>query len=178
MSAWCVLATGPSMSQAVVDSVRAKCNVVAVSDAYKLAPWADALVSCDGAWWRAHPDALQFAGLKFGLMPDYSSVKGVEKFEAPSGINSGLLGVLVAAKMGAKKILLCGFDMHGTHYFGPHPAPLKNTKPERFEAFKRQFVHYRPRGVEIVNCTPGSGLKTFPMGNLEDCLAESTAPAV
>lgn len=178
MSTWCVLASGPSMSQEVADSVRDRCHVVAVSDCFRLAPWADVLVSCDGAWWRQHPDALNFAGKRYGLMPDYSNVKGVERFDAPSGINSGLLGLLVAVKLGAKRVLLAGFDMGGTHFFGPHPEPLKNTKPERFEAFKRQFVHYRPRGVEIVNCTPQSGLKTFPMGDLETCLVESQASTV
>lgn len=175
---WCVLASGPSMSQAVADKVRDRCHVVAVSDCFRLAPWADVLASCDGAWWRANPDALDFAGKKYGLMPDYSSVQGVEKFEAPSGINSGLLGLLVAVKLGATKVLLAGFDMHGTHYFGPHPAPLKNTKPERFEVFKRQFVHYRPRRVDVVNVTPGSGLDVFPKADLDDCLAQLTPSTV
>lgn len=178
MTVWCVLASGPSMSREIADSVRGRCKVVAVSNCYELAPWADVLVSADGAWWKANPRALEFQGLKYGLMPDFAPVKGVEKFDAPSGINSGLLGLLVAAKLGAKKILLAGFDMKGSHYFGPHPAPLKNTSDVRFEAFKRQFVHYRPRKVEVINCTPGSGLKTFPMGDLETCLAKSQASTV
>lgn len=58
-----ILATGPSMSQAVADSARGFGTVIAVSDAYRLAPWADCLVSADTAWWKHHnPD---FAGPKF-----------------------------------------------------------------------------------------------------------------
>lgn len=166
------------MSSAIADKVRGKCKVAVVSDAFRLAGWADVLVSADGQWWRHNADALSFAGKKYGLMPDYAKIEGVERFDAPNGINSGLLGLLVAVHLGAKRVLLTGFDMAGSHYFGPHPEPLKNTRPERFEVFKRQFMHYRPRRVEVVNCTPNSGLKVFPMGDLDACLAEPSASTV
>lgn len=166
-----VLATGPSMSQAVADAVRGRCAVVAVSDAHKLAPWADAMASTDRAWWCAHPEALEFAGRKFTT----AQVEGVERipFEGPitTGSNSGLLACHVAVKLGATRILLCGFDMKGAHFFGPHPEPLKNTKPGRFEAFQEQFRRFRPRGVEILNCTRGSALRAYPMADLEEALA-------
>lgn len=170
---WAVLASGPSMSQAIADKVRGRCSVVAVSNTHELAPWADVLVSCDSAWWKQNPDALNFAGKKYGLMPDYAKIEGVERFDAPNGINSGLLGLLVAVHLGAKKVLLAGFDMHGSHYFGPHPVPLKNTKPERFEVFQRQFVHYRPRKVTVINVTPGSALRAFPMMDLDQALEDN-----
>lgn len=173
-----VLATGPSMSQAVADSVQGRCKVVAVSDAYRLAPWADALVSSDAAWWNQHPEALNFAGKKYGAMPDFKPVEGVERLKIGSGTNSGLLGLHVAVMLGATTILLAGFDLGGSHFFGPHPAPLKNTTPERFEVFKKQFAHFKPRSVRIVNCTPNSGLTCYPMGDLDACLAEPAASTV
>lgn len=161
-----VLATGPSMSQAVADSVRGKCKVIAVSDSWQLAPWADALVSSDANWWRHKRP--EFAGPKFtiGVWPD------VEKLtDLPMGSNSGLLGIHVAVKLGATRVLLLGLDMHGSHFFGPHTGPLKNTGDSRRDAMKSQFASYKPRGVEIINCTPGSALTCYPMGNLDDCLA-------
>jgi hypothetical protein len=167
-----VLATGPSMSQSVADQVRGRCKVVAVSDAYKLAPWADALVSSDAAWWKANPAAVEFNGPKWSAAPDFRQVAGVERFpSADNGSNSGLLACQVAVSMGAKTILLCGFDMRGSHFFGPHQSPLKNTQPARFEVFHRQFARFRPRGVTVLNCTPGSALKHFQMADLEDALA-------
>jgi hypothetical protein len=164
---WAILATGPSMSQAVADSVRGRCSVVAVSDAYKLAPWADALVSSDLKWWRHHqPD---FPGAKYAAV----EVAGVKRFDWTStDTNSGLLGIKVAVNLGATRVLLLGFDMGGTHFFGKHPSPLRNTSDERFEVFKKQFADYRPRGVEIINCTPGSALKCYPMARLEDVLCQ------
>jgi hypothetical protein len=172
-----ILATGPSMSLDIARSVMGKCSVLAVSDAFRLAPWADGLVSQDAAWWREHPDALQFPGRRFSG----AQVDGVEKVPyegaVAHGSNSGLLACHVAVKLGARKILLCGFDMKGSHFFGPHPEPLKNTKPARFDVFQEQFRRFRPRGVEVLNCTPGSALKAYANANLEDQLVACTVPA-
>lgn len=172
MTTWAVLATGPSMSQAVADAVRGKCRVVAVSDAYMLAPWADALVSTDAAWWAAHPDAKNFEGIKYTGAPAYLPVPGVTR--APwgdTGTNSGLLACKTAYAMGASRILLCGFDMHGTHFFGTHPPGLGNTTPERFVELRKQFDVWRPRNVEVLNCTPGSALQAYPFADLHEALA-------
>lgn len=170
MTTWAVLATGPSMSLEVARSVMHRCAVVVVSDAYKLAPWADAMVSADRAWWLANPEAQEMKCPKYcGFAID--APRGVQKFDgAISGSNSGLLGIKVAISKGAKRVLLLGFDMGGAHYFGEHKPPLKNTKPQRFEVFKDQFRKFKPKGVEIYNCTPGSRLNAYPMKELNACL--------
>lgn len=172
-----VLATGPSMSQQLADSLRGRCKVVAVSDAYRLAPWADALVSTDYAWWRVHSRALLFPGRKFGVIPSFRTLEGVESLPVETGTNSGLLGIMAAVKLGATRVLLCGFDMHspGKHFFGKHPEPLRSTPPARMEVFKKQFAAYRPRGVEIINCTPGSALNCYPRAELENCIDHDCA---
>lgn len=152
--------------------MRGKCRVVAVSDSYKLTPWADAVASTDAAWWKAHPEALAMPCPKFGAMPDFRAIDGVERLLVDTSTNSGLLGVMVAVRLGAKRVLLCGFDLHspGEHFFGRHPAPLKSTSADRMEVFKRQFAAYRPRGVEILNCTPGSALTCYPFADLHESL--------
>lgn len=160
------------MSQELADFVRSKCPVIAVSNAYELAPDALALVSNDTGWWREHPKAKEFAGRKFCSAP----IPGVEHLK-PSGLyssasNSGLQGMRVAELyFGATRILLCGFDMHaknGQHYFGLHPPSLKNTTADRFKVHLRQFSHWR--GCEVINCTPGSALTHFPMMDIHDAL--------
>lgn len=173
MSTWAVLATGPSMCQALADSVRGRCYVVAVSDSYRLAPWADAIASSDIAWWRQHPQAMGLPGVKFTAAPTWQGADQLARVpEAVSGTNSGLLGLMVAVRMGAKRVLLLGLDLRGDHFFGRHPEPLKNPDDHRFAVFCRQFEAYRPRGVEILNCTPGSALDVYPRADLADCLAE------
>lgn len=173
METWCVLATGQSMSQQLADSVHGRCKVVAVSNAYELAPWADAMAAVDASWWRYHKEAFNFAGRKFTGAPDYQGLRELERIpDLVSGTNSGLFGVRVAVHIAGKpiRILLCGFNMRGTHYFGPHRKGLRNTRVERFEVFKQQFSRYHPQGVEIINCTPNSALTCYPTANLEDCL--------
>lgn len=162
------------MSLSIAQEIRESCKVVAVSDAFRLAPWAEALASTDAAWWKANPGALHFSGRKFGVIMDFQGVTGVESMPVDTGTNSGLLGVMVAVKLGAKRVLLLGLDLHspGEHFFGRHKLPLKSTSQQQMEVFKRQFARYRPRGVEIINCTPGSALECYPMATLEDCLAE------
>lgn len=173
MTTFAILATGPSMSQAVADSVRGRCGVIVISDAYRLAPWADALVSTDAMWWKEHLDAVKFAGRKFCG----AKFAGVEQImlSAPSppfppGSNSGLQGMRVAVGVfHATKLLLLGFDMRGSHFFGPHKPPLRNTNEKRMQVHRQQF--FRWRVCPVVNCTPGSALKCFPMGNIEEELA-------
>lgn len=165
-----MLGTGPSMSQATADSLRDRCRVIAVCNAYLLAPWAEALVCADRAWWRVHPDAENFAGRKFTL----GKVRGGEKLlvndEFPADSNSGYRAMGVARDLGATRIVLIGFDMHGSHYFGRHPSPLRNTAPAGFRRHLAQFQRWRG-GCEVVNCTPGSALTQFRFGSLDDELA-------
>lgn len=169
-----VVATGQSLTADQLEKVR-HLPCVAVSDAYKVAPWSVAMVSQDRAWWRAHPEALKFKGRKFSG----SEIEGTEavKHEGliTTGTNSGLLACHVAVTLlGATSLVLLGIDLHGTHYFGPHPSPLRNTQPHRFEQMKKQFAQWRPK-VPVVNCSSGSALTYFPRMDLDACLAEPAA---
>lgn len=163
MSTWALLATGASMSQELADRVRHMPRV-AVSNARELAPDADALASSDAAWWRVHPQALQFPGRRFTV----AHLADVERIPLATSTNSGLLAMHAAVLMGATRLLLLGYDLTGTHYFGPHPEPLANTTPDRFVAMRKQFARWT--GCPVVNCTPGSALECFPRGDIEDFL--------
>ena len=160
---WVVLATGPSLSTEDVARVKGRCRVAAVSNAYLLAPWADILVSNDRKWWECNPSAFSFVGKKFCS----HELRGVEQFRehVPLGRNSGLMAMCVARKLGAKKLILLGFDMHGEHFFGKHPEPLKNTTEKIFKTHIRQFDGFS--GCDVVNCTLGSSLLRFRFSTLD-----------
>ena len=187
------LASGPSMSQEVADFCRGKARVIAVSDSYRLAPWADVLYACDATWWHLHgpQGALGFAGLKVGLddsitfpavrVLQRSSTESREGFDPrpthlADGANSGYQAVHLAAHMGAARVLLAGFDMRQvdgrSHFFGEHPEGLTRHSP--YPVFVKQFKTLveplRERGVEVINVTPGSALTVFPIGELEEVL--------
>jgi len=163
-----VIATGPSLTKEDVEYVRRRSHVIAVSNSYNLAPWGDALVSCDAAWWNNNPDAYDFPGLKF-CKNNIGSARSLPlHLGLPAACNSGLAAMYLAKDMGAKKILLLGFDMHGSHYFGKHPEPLKNTSHKTFQIHINQFKRWS--SPDVINCTPGSSLTKFPYMPLRDVI--------
>lgn len=164
---WHILASGPSMSQALADSLRGQ-QVIVVSNCYTIAPWANVLVSQDVAWWKQHETALRFAGRKFST----NVIEGVERFvpfemvgeNFGTGCNSGLLACMVAQWFKATRIYLHGFDLRGDHFFGKHSLPLKNPDATRFHGMKNEFRMWNHKGIEVINMTRGSALTCFVSG--------------
>lgn len=174
MTTFVVIATGQSLTPEQIEHVRLGVarglwKAVAVSNAFHVAPWAAALVSNDAAWWRATPAAMRFKGRKYSGARCVADVHALG-FDSllGTGLNSGIQGMRVARLLGATRIVLIGFDMRGSHYFGQHPKPLRNTTPERFREFLKQFSAWK--GPEVINCTPGSSLRVFPMAPLDQAL--------
>jgi hypothetical protein len=165
-----VACTGPSMSPDLLDCVRAR-PVIAVNAVFRLAPWATALAAMDIGWWRQHRDAQEFRGRKFSG----NAIDGVERVVGDGivpGTCSGVLGLEVARRLGASRIVLVGADFHGDHYFGRYPPKLANTTTERRRVHERQFeawatAHQR---VEVVNATPRSKLRVFQRASLDEAL--------
>jgi hypothetical protein len=189
-----VAASGPSLTPEVAKAVRGH-PAIAVNDAYRLLPFADVLYACDSSWWLAHKGAMDFKGERWSSHGVAGRVRHNDKSEVgprfrlnliegrdgegfstdPSAIhygsNSGFQAVNMAILWGATRIILVGFDMHGTHFFGTHPRGLRNTT--NFKNFIRAFDRAAtrlPAGVEILNATPGSALRCFPMVSLHDAL--------
>lgn len=155
-----VLATGPSMTQQIADSVRGRCDVViVVNRCFRLYPDADALVSNDRGWWNTNRDAFDFAGRKFCAFRLAGTERLNASHECPAGTNSGMQAMRVARDyFGATRIIGCGFDMRGQTIGG-----RTNFKP-----FLKQFKRWL--GPEFINCTPGSALTRFPILELDEVL--------
>ena len=169
MPRWFVIAPGPSMSLELADRLRGE-NVVAVNNAYELAPWAAALVANDRTWWDEHPEAMEFAGRKFCT----KTISGTERHRGKGvggDANSGMLGIDVALEVfGASEILLLGFDFHGTHFFGPYTNGCSNTTPASRDRHRRQMKAWRllhPK-AQVLNLTPDTALDVFPKARLDE----------
>lgn len=159
-----------------------------------MAPWADVLYAADRLWWHHNREAVsRFAGLKVTIAPNHCSASpqatadirmlgngGQNGFDdrpdhLRTGSNSGYQAVHLAAHFGAARVLLCGFDMHakrGEHWFGDHAwRPGYRSRYSLFlNSFTRGAPEFAARGVEVVNCTPGSALKCFPFQDLTEAL--------
>ena len=149
-----ILASGPSMSRDVAETVKGRCRVIAVNNQAidtvdsttkqlvpAFAPWADVLYAADAKWWHCYQaQALQFAGLKVTLKPNpwpqvHQLAQSPQRVFDPrpthlaSGGNSGYQALHLAAHFGATRVLLCGYDLRDglgkrRHWFGNHPPRL------------------------------------------------------
>jgi len=184
------LGCGPSLSRADVAYCRERATVIAVNDAYRLAPWADALMASDSAWWAHHRGVPEFVGLKVSL-EKHAACWGVTVLEntghdgielAPTGLrdgrNSGYAAVNLAVHLGAKTIVLLGYDMDApdgearSHWFGAHPSPLRGGSP--YALFREHFATciepLEQLGVRLVNASRWSALTCVPRQPLEGAL--------
>lgn len=185
------LATGPSLTKDDAEYCRGRAVVVAIKNAIDLAPWADVLYGCGAdtsKWWHRNGDALKwFTGLRFTLDPKatqwatllrYTGAAGLEMDPAAlrTGKNSGYQAINLAVHLGAKKIVLVGYDMQvdatkGSHFFGEHPT--KNVPPVR--EFRPMFATLveplAAIGVSVINASRVSALETFPKMSLAEALA-------
>lgn len=165
-----------------------------VNDAFQLLPWADVLYACDEEWWFDRKP--EFAGEKWSSHNDgarprndkrrvsellsVSIVRGKQSkgFSLdPSvihyGGNSGFQAVNMAILWGGNPIILVGFDMRGSHFFGEHKHPLRQKKSfNGWIAAFRDAAEMLPDHIHIINATPKSDLKCFPMMTLAEALSE------
>ena len=195
MKTYALIGGGPSLTRHDVDMVkqqhdRGRCGVIAINDAYRLAPWADALYACDQKWWAWHDGVPSFAGPKYGMgsalepitQPGVTVMKNtgpcgleLEPGGLRAGSNSGYQALNLAVQWGAGLILLLGFDMctdaGRTHWFGDHP----DGAPQPFEAMRRAFdtlvEPLAALNIAVLNCSRRTALGAFPVVPLADALS-------
>lgn len=165
-----------------------------------VAPCADILYAADAKWWNVNArDAQAFAGVKATIRPNGLSnftpaIDGVRVlgWGGPrgfddrvdflrSGFNSGYQAMHLAAHLGVKRVLLLGFDMHahrGEHWHGDHSwrPGFASPYPLFIESFAFGAPEFARRGVDVINCTPGSALDCFPMATVEEGLSDGVRP--
>ena len=197
---------GPSLTRRQVDFCNGRARVIAINDAYRLAPWADVLYAADSKWWRWHEGVPGFQGMKFGLRwmakekrfndgwegEKYLDVQGVagtgdlglemDRRGVRTGGNGGYQAINLAVHLGARRIILLGYDMRTvdgkSHWFGEHPDGVPTHYRSTRVWFQALIRPLEDLEVEVINCTPGSVLMAFPMEVLEDVLyREEMAPA-
>lgn len=188
---------GPSMTQAQADYVRGRAKVVAINDAYRLAPWADLFYFCDFRWFEWHKHGLlPLGGIKVTLENNYIAGRGVFCIKnrgvtglwtnPPDGVctgrNSGYQVINLLVLLGVKRIVLLGYDMKPgengkKHWFGDHPRPTPdNAFGQMLPCFDTIVDPLKKLGVEVINATPGSALESFPKMTLEEAFAPRTDP--
>lgn len=95
------------------------------------------------------------------------------------GNNSGYQALNLAVLLGAKRILLTGYDMQcgkdgKKHWHGDHPVGFNNPSVGTLKTWCRNFETTLPdlkeAGVEVINCSRETALTCFPRQLLEETL--------
>lgn len=186
-----VLGGGPSLANLNLKALEAQnTRIIAVNNAYRVAPWADFCYFMDKTWFKWHRKELKnFMGVLVSGDEKTSSIdfvhtlqRGVKHHHDPRrthmgrGNNSGHGAISLGASLGAKKIILLGFDMRvvdGKHNFhDDHKRKVAATIYERsyLKSFDFLAKDLLELGVQVQNATPGSALKAFPIVEVPKCL--------
>jgi hypothetical protein len=163
-----------------------------MNTSFRLAPWADVL-------WSYHTRDLQqvsgvdprkFGGRIFSAEPASApwpiiAKTGAEGLELePTGVrhgnNSGYSAINVAVHLGARRIVLLGYDCcaaeDGKVNFA-RPADYAGRRAYSFELWRKRFatlvVPLRAAGVEVLNASRRTALECFPRVVLEEALRQA-----
>lgn len=181
--AFCI-ASGPSLTKDDCELVRSHAKaksapVIVTNSTFLLCPWADYLFAYDRQWLAVYRKELAaFPGRIVSPSTHAVTLSGmrVEKTRFPGFGNSGAGAISLAHHLGAKRILLLGYDCQRgkadrKHWHDDHPKPLGNagSMPKWPDQFAKLATHVA--GVEVVNCSRETGLKVFPRMDLESAVA-------
>jgi hypothetical protein len=167
------------------------------------APWADVLYAAEEKFYRFVNGAREFKGLKYSIQQDrferpenrrpptewaqpYPDLNvlldtGDDGLELEpnglrTGFNSGYQAINLAVHLGAKKIVLLGYDMWrgpsgDQNWFGAHPTHLQTQFPVFLAKFNTITRPLAMLGIEVVNASRFTMLKAFPMMPLSEALS-------
>lgn len=189
------LGTGPSLTQADVDVCRGRARVIAIKDAVTLAPWADVLYSADERWWAAVGPSLTYAGPRFGVCDLQDKhiatleragvhrllIGGVPGLHAKptsvcTGNHSGFSAINLAVHLGARTIVLLGYDMKagedGRRNVCESGLYDRKKPPYQWLDVYQSIVDpLTALGVRVLNASRETALTVFPRVTLEEALA-------
>ena len=171
-----IIAGGPSVTARQVEYIFDKnVKVIAVNDAYVMAPWADILYAADAKWWKWHKGVTEFEGLRVGLRYSvelndcdgqwvddlYPEILGLAN-EGEDGMSSnpgfvrgkdsGYHAIQLAVQLGAARIVLLGFDMKSESLDLDRDqicAILDRTLPGDYPLLKREAIARAMIDIEI-----------------------------
>ena len=188
-----VLASGPSLTVEQVDAARRSGYfTIVVNATYKIFPDAAAMYSGDFLFWKTYIADVRriFKGKLWtqdsstaARWPDVKRVRGGNREGLGRDViylngNSGVQAINLAFLWGYQRIILLGFDMKlgakgERHWHPDHPAPcvLNQTFDEWLHKLKPVARDLKALKIEVLNATPDSALKLFPMVGWKEALA-------
>tara|TARA_R100000544_G_C2210081_1_gene51435 strand:+ start:54 stop:851 length:798 start_codon:yes stop_codon:yes gene_type:complete len=168
------------------------CKTIAINKSLFFHSQADAVYWTDTRFYTWYKNDIDnYKGLKFALKPgsQYTSDINILKKGKPYGIeedpqtlahgfNSGYAAINLAYHLGAKRIILLGFDMGNdgkfTHFHDGYPTRATGDRMyiDKFlPGFKQLKEELDNFNITILNASPYSKLTTFPKITIEQALS-------
>lgn len=185
---------GPTLTRETCDALAGRVQVLAISNAIKWCPWAQWHYACEAKWWR-HFHHLPCAGQRwtaeraaadqYGLHhapllpvshPGAFSGLCTTPYTLARGHHGGYQALNLALHVGATEIWLVGYDMREVngraHFFGEYTQPELAVSNRNYAKWAAVYDSINPDtyGVSIINMTPGSAIRRFPFGSLDNAL--------
>ena len=186
-----IIGGGPSLSKIDWNQLAGK-NTIAINKAFISYPNADVLYWTDSrfySWYKNRID--QYKGIKYAIRFNATQNGEVQLLNRgirfgletradtlAHGNNSGYAAINLAYHLGAKKIVLLGYDMGNvggkSHYHEGYSA----TRTTSDEIYQKQFIpgftfianELKKKNIEVWNGCPTSKLTVFPRISLERAL--------
>ena len=176
-----ILGGGPGLLGVSVPSIPGP--VLAINNAWELAPHADLLYFADRRWYEWNRDALSwFRGAYMVTRsnipprdggPRRKDVVKIDRCHQPlshdpskiAGWCSGSNSLNIAYLAGAKEVVLLGFNMTPGNWHNKHRVPQKTSHlVDRFIPSMYDMAKELSRtNMKVYNATPGSALECFPI---------------
>jgi hypothetical protein len=179
-----IVATGASLTQDDVNYIKGKGTIIVINNAFKLAPFADILYACDVVWWEAYEkDLINWNGKKMSIFYDQNGcikwecntrLNGLGEEVIHTGGNSGYQAINLAYLLGAKEIILLGYDMKQTnglrHFHGQHKRGLRNNDnyPQWIKHMGILANDLKAKGIKVINCTRSTALECYEKQELQN----------
>ena len=145
-----------------------------MNTSFRLCPDADILYAMDAVWWQHHMPEVKrtFTGERWSIVrvADVALVR----FQLHC-LNGGAGAIALAAKLGALRVFLLGYDAQKTggraHWHGDHPRGMGNAGksalwPAQF-AELRSWLDHR---VDVINLSRETAITCFRRGTVEEYL--------
>lgn len=105
----------------------------------------------------------------------YSARLCMERGVIGGGGNSGFQALNLALQFGARRVVLVGVDLVGTHWYGRNNWHMAGNPDDGAfgrwaAAFEGAVPMLKAMGAEVLNASPRSALKCFPKVDLMDAL--------
>jgi hypothetical protein len=184
------MASGPSLNLGDCSTLDRICDkTMVVNSSYKMWPCATYLYTNDPDWLCDQaeiPEQMQVYCGYWGSWPlpervnnQYKAIKTVrglctEKDRLSWGGNSGYAAINLAYHLGAKKVILIGYDQKGddytAHWHEPHADHIKKkfNFPMWHERYNELAIDAEQHGLRIINATRDTALTCFEEIDLED----------